>query len=141
MYEPGELRVVVYDENGQVAGSETVRTAGAAARLKLESDRTSLTADGDDLAYITVSIVDKKGNFLPNATDQLDFEVSGAGQFRAVCNGDATSLEPFTKPTMRLFSGKLVVTVQASHHKGNLKLVVKDRTNPRLKSTLTIPVR
>ena len=141
VYEPGELRVVVYDENGQAAGSETVRTAGAAARLKLESDRTSLVADGDDLAYITVSIVDKKGNFLPNATDQLDFEVSGAGQFRAVCNGDATSLEPFTKPTMRLFSGKLVVTVQASHHKGNLKLVVKDRTNPRLKSTLTIPVR
>uniref|UniRef100_UPI003FF0332E hypothetical protein n=1 Tax=Prevotella sp. TaxID=59823 RepID=UPI003FF0332E len=54
------------------------------------------------------------------------FEVKGAGTFKAACNGDATSLEPFTQPQMKLFSGKLVVVVQSSKQKGNITLKVKD---------------
>jgi hypothetical protein len=86
----------------------------------------ALHADGDDLAFVTVSLVDKDGTFVPTATDQLRFEVEGAGRFRAVCNGDATSLEPFTEPTMRLFAGQLVVVVQAAREKGTLTLRVVD---------------
>jgi beta-galactosidase len=52
--------------------------------------------------------------------------VSGAGTFKAACNGDATSLEPFTQPQMKLFSGKLVVIVQSSKQKGDIILTVKD---------------
>ncbi len=141
VYEPGEVRVVVYDKDNRRAGEKTIRTAGAAAAVKLESDRTVLKADGNDLAYVTVSLIDKKGTELPTATDQMEFEVSGAGKFRAVCNGDATSLEVFTAPTMKLFSGKLVVTVQAGTKPGNLILRVKDKTNARLKATLSIPVK
>ena len=133
--------MVVYDKDGRKAGEKTIRTAGAAAAVKLESDRAVLNADGNDLAYVTVSLVDKKGTELPTATDQMEFEVSGAGKFRAVCNGDATSLEVFTAPTMKLFSGKLVVTVQAGTKPGNLVLRVKDKTNGRLKATLSIPVK
>ena len=141
VYEPGELKVVVYDAEGRKAGEEVLHTAGQAARVKLTADRQSLAADGDDLVYVTVSLVDKNGVELPTADDQMVFEVAGAGSFRGVCNGDATSLESFTQPTMKLFNGKLVLTLQAGKKQGLLKLKVTDKTQPRLKATLTIPVK
>lgn len=101
-------------------------TAGEAAALKLSADRTRLRADGDDLCFVTVCLVDKDGNEIPTADDNLTFEVTGAGHYRAACNGDATSLQPFTKPEMRLFSGKLVVVVQASDSPGTIILNVRD---------------
>ena len=73
-----------------------------------------------------MSLLDKDGNECPLADDELTFEVSGAGTFKAACNGDATSLEPFTQPQMKLFSGKLVVIVQSSKQKGDIILKVKD---------------
>lgn len=126
-YEPGELRVVVYDANGNKAGEQVVRTAGKPARLLLEADRKAIKADGNDLSFVTVSLVDKKGTLCPDAADQLEFSVKGAGTYRAACNGDATSLEPFTQPTMKLFHGQLVVVVQASDKAGKATLTVRDR--------------
>ncbi len=136
-YEPGDVRVVAYDAEGRRAAEQTVRTAGKAADIKVAADRTLLQADGTDLAYITVSLVDKQGTELPTATDNIDVEVSGAGTFKAICNGDATSLEVFTEPHMRLFSGKLVVTVQAADEPGDITVVVSDR-KAKLQRTLVI---
>ena len=138
-YEPGELKVVAYDAQGKADAETVVRTAGAAKALKLEADRTELHKGVDDLAYITVSLVDKDGTELPQADDRIDVEVHGAGVFQAVCNGDATSLEPFTKPTMKLFSGKLVVTVKAGTKKGTIQLVVSDKAKG-LKKKMSIKV-
>lgn len=135
----GELKVVAYDAQGKAAAETVVRTAGAAKALKLEADRTELHKGVDDLAYITVSLVDKDGTELPQADDRIDVEVHGAGVFQAVCNGDATSLEPFTKPTMKLFSGKLVVTVKAGTKKGTIQLVVSDKAKG-LKKKMSIKV-
>ena len=129
-YEPGEIKVVVYDADGNAAGEQAIRTAGKPAKLQLESWTQAggqLKADGEDLAFITVSLTDAKGNLIPDADDLLTFEVTGAGTFEAVCNGDATSLEPFTKPTMRLFSGQLVVIVRSARHAGTLTLKVSDK--------------
>lgn len=126
-YQPGELRVVVYDENGSKVGEKIVRTAGKPATLKLEADRNVLKADGDDMAFVTVSLVDKKGTLIPDASDQLTFSVSGAATYQAACNGDATSLEPFTQPQMKLFSGQLVVVVRASKEAGKATLTVSDK--------------
>jgi beta-galactosidase len=135
-YEPGELKVVAYDEQGRPAGEASVRTAGEAKAIKLEADRTVLKADGDDLAFITVSLVDKAGTELPQADDEMEMTVSGAGTFRAVCNGDATSLESFCQPQMKLFSGKLVFIVQAKTVKGTIKVTVKDKRNGLTKRLL-----
>lgn len=129
-YEPGEVKVVVYDADGKAAGEQTIRTAGKPAKMQLESwtqANGQLNADGEDLAFITVSLTDAKGNLIPDADDQLTFEVTGAGTFEAVCNGDATSLESFTKPTMRLFSGQLVVIVRSANHPGTLTLKVTNK--------------
>lgn len=128
-YEPGELKVVVYDADGNAAGEQVVRTAGKPAALKLDAwtchaSMTSLRAGGDDLAFITVSLTDTDGTLIPQADDQLTFEVTGTGSFEAVCNGDATSLEPFTQPTMKLFNGQLVVIIRSGKEPGTLTLAV-----------------
>ena len=135
LYEPGELKVIAYDDHGQAVAQQVVRTAGKAAALKLQADRQQLTADGDDIAFVTVSIVDKDGTIVPNANDQLTFEVTGTGTFQSVCNGDATSLEAFTQPQMRLFSGQLVVLVRATRQEGAITLRVND---PKRKLTSEI---
>lgn len=143
-YEPGEIRVVTYNQYGDKVGEDVKRTAGEPVQMKFsvetpdhepiacmvegctDEHNVLLNADGNDLAFITVSLLDKDGNECPLADDELTFEVTGAGTFKAACNGDATSLEPFTHPHMKLFSGKLVVIVQSSTQKGNITLKVKD---------------
>jgi len=126
-YEPGTLKVVAFDREGNAAAEKTVKTAEAPYQILLHTDKKILKADGEDLAYVTVSVVDKNGIPCPTATNQLKFEVSGAGTYRASCNGDATSLELFHKPTMQLFSGKLVVTLQSTYKTGNTLLTVKGK--------------
>ena len=140
-YEPGEVKVVVYDADGKPAGQNVMKTAGKPAKLQTDvwTQNSTLKADGNDLAYVTVSLVDKNGTLIPDATNQLTFDVSGAGSFRGVCNGDATSLEVFTQPTMKLFAGQLVVVVQAGKEKGQLTLVVKDQQR-KLTKKVMIPV-
>ena len=142
-YEPGEIKVVVYDAQGNKAGEQTVRTAGKPAELKLEAwtaNEAGLNADGDDLAFVTVSLTDTEGTLIPQADDQLTFEVTGTGSFEAVCNGDATSLEPFKKPTMKLFNGQLVVVVRSAKEPGTLTLKVTDAARGFTKS-IDIAVR
>lgn len=145
-YEPGEIRVVTYNQYGDKVGEDVRKTAGEPAQLNMVAEcpdnvntgiacmvegcevehGTHLKADGNDLAFITVSLLDQDGNECPLADDELTFEVSGAGIFKAACNGDATSLEPFTLPQMKLFCGKLVVIVQSKKQKGDITIKVKD---------------
>ncbi|MGM0620050.1 MAG: DUF4982 domain-containing protein [Bacteroidota bacterium] len=126
-YEPGTLKVVAFDDDGNPVGEKEMHTADKPHHLELKADRSIIAADGKDLSYITVSVVDKEGNLCPNAANQLNFDVSGAGKFKVVCNGDATSLEMFHKPTMKAFSGKLVVTVQSLEEAGEIELKVNGK--------------
>ena len=144
IYQPGELKVVVYDADGKAAGEQTVKTAGKPAALKLDlwtqqSNLSPLVSDGDDLAFITVSLTDAAGTLIPDAADQLKFEVTGAGSFEAVCNGDATSLESFKQPTMKLFNGQLVVIVRGSKQPGIATLTVTDLAR-NISKSIEIPV-
>ena len=142
-YEPGEIKVVVYDAQGNKAGEQTVKTAGKPAALKLEAwtqNSSLLKSNGDDLAFITVSLTDADGTLIPQADDQLTFEVTGAGSFEAVCNGDATSLESFKAPTMKLFNGQLVVVVRSAKETGTLTLKVTDE-KLKLSKSIDIAVR
>ena len=122
IYQPGTLEVVAYDAAGQERQREAVHTAGNPAAVALTADRTVLTADGVDLAYVTVRIVDADGNLCPTAADAVTFSVSGAGTFRAAANGDPTCLVPFQSATMPAFSGQLTAIVQSSLQKGSITL-------------------
>tara|TARA_Y100000588_G_scaffold138887_2_gene152707 strand:- start:307 stop:2832 length:2526 start_codon:yes stop_codon:yes gene_type:complete len=124
LYEPGILKVVALDKNGNKTAEKTVKTAGKPHKIKLEADRTTLKANGKDLAFVTVSVVDKNGIPCPTATNELAFKVSGKGSFKAVCNGDPTSLTSFYASQMKLFSGKLVVLVESTDKAGTMELKV-----------------
>lgn len=125
VYTPGSIKVVAYDADGKAVASEEVKTAGKPHHIKLDTDTKVLKADGEELAFITASVVDKDGNLCPAATNQLQFSVKGSGRFRGACNGDATSTEVFTQPRMKAFGGQLVVVVQSSEKTGDISLTVK----------------
>lgn len=117
-YEPGTVKVVAYDEQGNVAETKEIRTAGKPYHIELKADRTHLTADGKDLAYINVRIVDKNGNLCPDETREVRFRVTGAGSYRAAANGNPISLESFQLNKMKLFSGQLTAIVQTAEEAG-----------------------
>ncbi len=121
-YEPGTVKVVAYDEAGNAVAEQEIRTAGKPHRLVLEADRDAIQADGKDLSFITVSVVDRDGNPCPNVNELVRFNVKGAGSYRAGANGDATSLDLFHLPRMHLFNGKLVAIVESTETPGSITL-------------------
>jgi beta-galactosidase len=123
-YEPGEIKVIAYDSEGQAAAEKSIRTAGKAAEIKLTPDRKVLKADGEDLCYINVSLTDKEGNPVPTDNRLVKVKVTGNGSFKAIANGDPTCLESFQQPQMHLFSGQLTVLVQSSSQPGEISVEV-----------------
>lgn len=121
-YEPGTLKVVAYDKDGKAVAEKEIHTAGEPYRIVLEADRTEIAANGKDLAFVTVKIVDKDGNLCPMADNQLSFKVKGKGWYRAGANGDPTSLELFHKPTMKAFYGMMTAIVQSEEEAGEITL-------------------
>ena len=105
VYEPGEVKVVAYDDNGNAVAEESIKTAGKPHHFVVTPNRESLKADGDDLVYFTVQVADKNGNIVPTDDRLVKFKVDGAGAFEATANGDPTCLLPFQNPEMKLFSG------------------------------------
>ena len=126
-YEPGEIRVVAYDDKGQQIGEAVQRTAGKAVRLVAEAENDVVKANGEDLIFVTVSASDKNGILVPTCNNDLIFSVSGEASFEATCNGDATSLQSFKQPEMKLFNGQLVVILRTTNKAGKLTLTVKDK--------------
>lgn len=139
VYQPGEVRVVAYDEQGNPVAEKTVRTAGKPHHIELVTARSSLQADGKDLAYVTLRIVDKDGNLCPNDGRLVSFKVKGAGKYRASANGDPTCLDLFHKPEMHAFGGMLTVIVQSGEKTGEIEL---QATAKGIKTgTIRIPVK
>jgi beta-galactosidase len=125
LYEPGEVKVVAYDAADKAVAEEIVRTAGKPHHIELSADRSQLTPDGKDLAYINVKVVDKDGNLCPMDDRLINFSVQGSGTFRAVANGDPTCLELFHLPRMHAFSGQLTAIVQTSQKEGSILFEAK----------------
>ncbi|MBO2945472.1 DUF4982 domain-containing protein [Paenibacillus sp. F411] len=117
-YEPGVLSVIAYDKDGSQVMTHEVHTAGAPARVLLEADRTVIQADGEDLSFITVSIVDEQGKLCPHADHNVSFLLQGPGEIAAVDNGDPTSIIPFSARDMQAFHGKCLVIVRSRAGEG-----------------------
>lgn len=122
VYEPGEVRVVAYDAQGRAVAEKSVQTAGRPHHLELSTPHKVLCADGKDLAYITVKVVDKEGRLCPDDGRLVNFRVKGAGRYRAAANGDPTCLDLFHLPRMHAFSGMLTVIVQSGEEPGTIEL-------------------
>ena len=139
VYEPGELKVVAYDEHNQPVAEQTVRTAGKPHHLVATVNRKSLAANGDDLAYVTVQVADKDGNLVPTDSRRVKFTITGAGTFEATANGDPTSLLSFQQPQMDLFSGAATAIVRSARQPG--ELLFKASASGVKPVTLKIPVK
>ena len=126
-YEPGEVKVIVYDEQGRKIGEDVRRTAGKPVELVAQPETNEHKADGEDLIYVRIHVNDKQGVAVPTCQDALTFTVGGEARFEAVCNGDATSLESFRQPRMKLFNGELVVILRPTTKAGKVTLTVKDQ--------------
>lgn len=117
-YEPGTVKVVAYDNNGKAVQEAEIKTAGKPYKIVATPDRSILKADGKDIAFVNVKIVDKDGNFCPEETRQISFTLKGAGTYKAAANGNSISLESFQAPFMKLFSGQLTALVQSGEEPG-----------------------
>ena len=121
-YEPGTVKVVAYDENGKAVAETEMHTAGKPHHIELVADRSQIKADGKDLSFITVKVVDKDGNLCPLADNEIKFKVKGKGFYRAGANGDPTSLESFQAPHMHVFNGMMTAIVSSTEEPGKITL-------------------
>ncbi|KAL2024849.1 hypothetical protein VTK56DRAFT_3548 [Thermocarpiscus australiensis] len=111
VYQPGELRVVTY-KDGMEWADATVRTVGAAAKLRLSADRSTITADGSDLSFVTVEVVDGKGNVDPRADTTVSFSIDGPGEVVATDNGDPADMVSFASKERKVFNGLALAIVR-----------------------------
>ena len=123
VYQPGSIRVVGYDREGNALCEKEIRTAGDASQIVLEADRTALTADGEDISSITVKIMDSKGNICPLADHLVQFEVEGAGILECVGNGDPTCIESYQASERSAFHGMCLLVVKTKKEAGEIKIV------------------
>ncbi|MDE3253351.1 MAG: DUF4982 domain-containing protein, partial [Bacteroidota bacterium] len=138
VYQPGELKVVAYDEAGKIAETQVIKTAGMPATLSLQVNKTQLAANGEDIAFVTASVRDKDGNLCPLADNLIRFSVSGEGKLRAVDNGDATSLAPFEADFRKAFSGKCMALIQSGFQAGTVTIRASSESLQTATVTLNI---
>ncbi|RZK40421.1 MAG: DUF4982 domain-containing protein [Pedobacter sp.] len=120
-YEPGTLKAVSR-KNGQDVLVKEIKTAGKAAKIELVADRSKINADGTDLSFITVKILDEAGNVVPQADNLVNFDVSGPGFIAGVDNGFQASLEPFKANYRKAYHGLCLAIIQATEKKGTIKV-------------------
>jgi beta-galactosidase len=111
IYAPGELKAVAY-KDGKPWAEDTVKTTGPAAKLRLQPDRTALTADGRDLSFVTVSVADAADLTVPHTKNLIRFEVTGPAEIIATDNGDATDLNAFPSHERKAFNGLALAIVR-----------------------------
>jgi beta-galactosidase len=109
-------------KGGTVAATDKLQTAGAAAALVLKADRASITADGRDLSFVEVDIVDAQGVIVPQAKNQVDFTISGPGAIVGLDGGDSTNHDSYKGTSHAAFSGKLMAIVQSTTTAGTVTL-------------------
>ena len=126
-YEPGTVKVVAYNEAGEAVAEREVKTADKPHHIELKVDRATIEANGKDLAFVTVSVVDKDGNLCPAADNLIEFSVAGEGHYRAGANGNSVSLELFHEPRMKVFSGMMTAIVESNDTPGTITLTARSK--------------
>ncbi|MBR6257762.1 MAG: DUF4982 domain-containing protein [Lachnospiraceae bacterium] len=127
VYEPGEIKAVAYDENGEKIAEDIRRSFGDSAEIKLVCENDSITAGCGELAFIEVSAADADGNPVENAADLLEVKVEGAGYLAGLDNGDSTDTDEYKGCHKRLFSGKALIIVGTTDEAGDVNVTVSSK--------------
>jgi beta-galactosidase len=135
-YASGELKAVGIENNKEVE-SVLLKTAQQAAKIKLTADRNEITADGQDLSYITVELTDENGVLDPNAENQLQFNISGAGVIVGVDNANLKDTDLYIANTRKTWHGRAMIIIKSTKKSGAIHLEV---TSPGLE-TATVKLK
>jgi len=111
VYQPGELRVQAY-KDGEPWASASARTADAPATIEAKADRSTIAADGRDLSFVTLRVLDRNGVAVPDASNRVHFTIEGPGEIVATDNGDPTDMDAFPSHDRRTFSGLALAIVR-----------------------------
>lgn len=124
-YQPGELKVVAY-KNGKRWAEQTVKTTNQAAKLQAEADRMEINADGDDLSFITVKVLDNNGLFVADTDNMIEFSIEGPGEIIATDNGDPTDMLVFPSLKRKAFNGLALAIIRSKKGtKGTIRVTAK----------------
>ena len=131
-YQPGELRAVAYDRQGQLVAEDRVVTAGKPAKIGLHAERTQLEPDGQDLLYLYFDVLDRDGNWVPSASNQLHFKIEGPARIVGVDNGRQASRERYQAQKngrfkRKAFHGRGVILVQSLEQSGRVRVKASAR--------------
>ena len=120
-YAPGVLKAVS-KKNGKKVLEKIISTAGAPAAIVLSADRNIINADGNDLCFVTVKLVDKNGNMVPDADNLVKFDLSKNGSIAGVDNGSPVSMESFKASSRKAFNGMCLAVIKSNGQSGNISL-------------------
>ena len=120
-FEPGTIKAVSR-KAGKTVAEQVIKTAGEPAQIRLTPDRATIAADGNDLSFVTVEILDSDGNLCPTAVNEVTFTVEGAGQNEGVDNGNPISLERFKADSRKAMAGKALLIVRNNGKKGDINV-------------------
>ncbi len=130
---PDVLAVVTEHEtaqsylSGQVFAEKVVITADSPAKIRVETRRTTMKANGQDLIYVECTILDKEGNEVPTADNTLEFSLEGSAKITGEGNGDNMGLEPFKASKHSAFNGKCLAILQSTREAGSITCTVSSQ--------------
>jgi len=122
-YTNGELKAVGVVDNKEVE-TTILKTSGDAAKIKLIVDRTKISANGQDLSFVTIQVTDKDGNLQPNAENRLEFKLSGPGVIAGVDNANIKDIDPYVATSRKAWHGRALVVIKSTKIAGTIKLSV-----------------
>lgn len=144
-YQEGTLKATAYDENGNIIenteGRSFVKTTGEPSNLTVTADRDSIKADGKDLSYITIDVVDSEGNFVNGANPTLELDITGDGVIVGVDNGMQPDHTSYQDTTRQAFNGKLLAIVQSTKKGGAFTLTASDKDEVISSASVTVQTK
>jgi len=134
-YTPGVLKAVGVEDNQEIE-STILKTAGNAAKIRLIPDRAQISANGQDLSFVSVEITDEDGNIQPNAENRLVFNVEGPGVIAAVDNANLKDLDQYVGTTREAWHGRAIVVIKSTRSAGDIKLTASSPGLPDAIATI-----
>ena len=129
-YQPGTLKAVALDANGNEVSESILRTSDKPASIRLTTDRKQISADGEDLAYIRLEVIDKNGQLVPDATLPVTVNVNGKATLLAAATANLRDLEPKTSPNVTTYKGLALIIVRSGKKAGKATVTA---TSPQFK--------
>jgi len=137
-YAKGELKAVGVVDNKEMEAT-ILQTAGDAVKLKIVADRIKISADGQDLSFVNIEVVDNNGKLQPNADNKLQFKIEGAGVIAGVDNANISDLDPYVGTSRKAWHGRALVVIRSTKSAGNIKLTVSSNgLNNAVENIITV---